>query len=152
MTRPVPVPDAVSQAYWDAAAKHVLTVARCAACAKLTVPPDVVCPHCGSGEPAWEFVPVSGTGSVRSWTVMRQSFLPGFGDDVPFVLVDVELAEQPELRLIGRLLDGAGADLHIGAAVAVAFEDIAEGIAVPAFTLSDRACSQAPGAPSASAP
>ena len=32
---------------------------------------------------------MSGRGVVRSWTVVRQSFLPGF--DVPFVLVDVEL-------------------------------------------------------------
>ena len=37
---------------------------------------------------------------------MRQSFLQGF--DVPFVLVDVELVEQADLRLIGRLLDGPG--------------------------------------------
>ena len=35
---------------------------------------------------------------------MRQSFLPGF--DVPFVLVDVELLVQADLRLIGRLVDG----------------------------------------------
>ena len=53
---------------------------------------------------------------------MRQSFLPGF--DVPFVLVDVELDEQPELRLIGRLLDGEDPGLRIGARVHVAFEDL----------------------------
>ena len=40
---------------------------------------------------------------------MRQSFLPGFDDDVPFVLVDVELDEQADLRMIGRLLDGPDA-------------------------------------------
>jgi hypothetical protein len=61
--------------------------------------------------------------------------LPGFGDDLPFVLVDVELVEQPELRLIGRLLDGVGADLHIGDAVVVGFEDLAPDVAVPAFEL-----------------
>ena len=66
---------------------------------------------------------------------MRQSALPGFDDDLPFVLVDVELVEQRELRMIGRLLDGVGAPLHIGARVKVAFEDVAEGVAVPAFVL-----------------
>ena len=40
---------------------------------------------------------------------MRQSFLPGF--DVPFVLVDVELPAQEDLRLIGRLVDGPDAAL-----------------------------------------
>jgi hypothetical protein len=59
---------------------------------------------------------------VKSWTVVRQSFLPGF--DVPFLLVDVEIVEQTDLRLIGR-------------AVCVAFEDIASGVAVPAFVLED---------------
>jgi hypothetical protein len=62
--------------------------------------------------------------------VVRESFLPGF--EVPFVLVDVELVEQRDLRLIGRLLDGQPS---IGATVRVAFEDVAVGIAVPAWEL-----------------
>lgn len=99
------------------------------------MPPDVVCPHCQSSAPAFEFTPVSGRGTVRSWTVVRQAFLPGFDDDLPFVLVDVELIEQNDLRLIGRLLDGVQADLQIGDDVAVAFEDLAPGVSVPAFEL-----------------
>jgi uncharacterized OB-fold protein len=131
--RPVPVPDESSAPYWDAAARHVLTLARCGQCGVLTMPPDVVCTACGSTEPRYEFTAVSGRGVVRSWTVVRQSFLPGF--DVPFVLVDVELCEQSGLRLIGRLLDGVDAELHLGDEVRVAFEDLATGISVPAFEL-----------------
>jgi uncharacterized OB-fold protein len=133
--RPVPVPDSESQPYWDAAAGHVLTVARCARCDALALPPEMVCPHCGSTDPAFAFTPVSGRGSVRSWTVVRQSFLPGFDEDLPFVLVDVELEEQAELRLIGRLLDGVDAPLHLGDRVDVAFEDLAPGVSLPAFRL-----------------
>ena len=66
---------------------------------------------------------------------MHQSFLPGFDDDVPFVLVDVELDEQEELRMIGRLLDGPDANFHLGDRVRGAFEDIAPGVAIPAFEL-----------------
>jgi uncharacterized protein len=69
--------------------------------------------------------------------VVRQSFLPGL-DDVPFVLVDVELSAQPDLRLIGRLLDGPEAALRLGASVRLAFEDVAPDVAVPAFELVDR--------------
>ena len=134
--RPVPVPDETSAPYWLAAAEHVLTAARCAQCGQFSMPPDVVCPHCRSSDPRFEFTPVSGRGIVRSWTVVRQAFLPGFADDLPFVLVDVELVEQKELRLIGRLLDGPNADLNVGAAVTVGFEDLAPGVAVPAFELS----------------
>ncbi len=131
--RPLPVPDDTSAPYWAATAQHVLTVARCGQCGALTLPPDVMCTACGSTDPAYEFTPVSGRAVVRSWTVVRQSFLPGF--DVPFVLVDVELPEQADLRLIGRLLDGVEADLRIGAEVRVAFEDLTAEIAVPAFEL-----------------
>jgi hypothetical protein len=62
--------------------------------------------------------------------------LPGFADLVPYVTVDVELDEQAGLRIIGRLLDGPRAPLAIGARVEVCFEDIAPGVAVPAFRLS----------------
>ena len=133
--RPVPVPDDISRPYWEAAADHVLAIARCSRCGTFSMPPDIVCSHCHSTDPDFSFVPVSGRGLVRSWTVMHQSFLPGFDELVPFVLVDVELAEQRDLRIIGRLLDGPDAPLVIGAPVVVAFEDLADGVAVPAFEL-----------------
>jgi uncharacterized OB-fold protein len=94
-----------------------------------------VCPHCFSTDPGFEFVRLSGEGVVRTWTVMRQSFLPGFDDDLPFVLVDVELDEDPDLRLIGRLLHASDADLSIGSKVVVDFEDLAPGVSIPAFKL-----------------
>jgi hypothetical protein len=133
--RPLPVPDEWSAPYWAAAARHVLTVARCGQCATLTLPPDVVCTACGSTDPAYQFVAVSGHAAVRSWTVVRQAFLPGFDRDLPFVLVDVELVEQADLRLIGRLLDGVEAELRIGAQVRVAYEHLTAEISVPAFVL-----------------
>lgn len=133
--RPLPVPDETSAPYWAATAQHVLTVARCARCGTLALPPDVVCMACGSTEPGYAFIPVSGRAVVRSWTVLRQAFLPGFDRELPFVLVDVELAEQADLRLIGRLLNGVDAELRIGAEVRVAFEDLTDDIAVPAFEL-----------------
>jgi uncharacterized protein len=134
--RPLPVPDDVSAPFWEAAARHILMTAQCARCGGLTMPPDVVCPHCGSTDPGFTFTPVSGRATVRSWTVVRQAFLPGFDEDLPFVLVDVELDEQTGLRMIGRLLDGVNRNLHIGTQVTVGFEDLAPGVAIPAFKLS----------------
>jgi uncharacterized OB-fold protein len=143
--RPVPVPDELSAPYWAAAARHALAVPACARCGSLSLPPGQSCPNCGTTAPDWAYQEVSGHGTVRSWTVVRQSFLPGFDADLPFLLVDVELADQPELRLVGRLLDGADAPVRAGAPVTVAFEDIRtdpERVSVPAFTLTN----PAPGA------
>jgi uncharacterized OB-fold protein len=131
--RPLPVPDALSTPYWEATAAHVLTVARCSQCGRAAMPPDATCPHCRSSDPAFRFEAVRGSGVVRSWTVVRQSFLPGF--QVPFVLVDVELDDAPEVRLIGQLTDGVDGSLHVGAAVQVTFDDLTPEIAVPAFSL-----------------
>jgi hypothetical protein len=133
--RPLPVPYESSAPYWTAAARHALVIARCARCGSLAIPPGQACPRCGSTDPQYAWQEASGAGTVRSWTIIRQSFLPGFDADLPFLLVDVELAEQQELRMIGRLLDGPDAHVRVGAPVTVAFEDVAEGVSVPAFTL-----------------
>jgi uncharacterized protein len=133
--RPLPVVDARSGEYWSAAARHVLVLPRCADCGQLALPPDVVCPHCRSTNPRYAFEPVSGQGSIRSWVVVHDSFLPGFDTDLPFVLVDVEIDEQRDLRMIGRLLDGPASALHIGDRVSVAFEDLDDAVSIPAFAL-----------------
>jgi hypothetical protein len=54
---------------------------------------------------------------------------------LPFVLVDVELVEQAELRMIGRLLDDVELDLRIGLPVVASFEDVAPGVSIPVFGL-----------------
>lgn len=131
--RPLPVADETSAPFWEAAARHVLALAHCSHCRQIAHPPVGTCPHCGRTDPAYEFAPVTGSGAVRSWTVIRQSFLPGF--EVPYVLVDVELDAQPDLRLIGRLLEGEDSGLHLGARVQLAFEDLTPEVAVPAFAL-----------------
>ena len=97
-----------------------------------------MCPNCGSTDPRFVATPVDGSGAIRSWTVVRDSFLPGFADDVPYVLVDVELDAEPELRMIGRLVDGPDADLHLHDRVTVTFDRLSADVAVPAFALARR--------------
>ncbi|SHN45258.1 Zn-ribbon domain-containing OB-fold protein [Cryptosporangium aurantiacum] len=108
------MPDALSTPHWDAAARGELALPRCGDCERLVLPPEPVCPHCGSTAPAYTYEQLSGRGVIRSWTVVRRSFL---GEPTPFTLVDVELAEQADLRMIGHL-DG---EPHPGAAVTATF-------------------------------
>ena len=129
--RILPVPDETSAPYWAAAAKHILKLPRCSNCAEFTLPPDITCPACHTLKPNFSYEEVSGRGKVRSWTVVRHSFLKGF--ELPFMLVDVQLDDQPQVRLIGQLLDGPDTHINLGDAVAVAFEDLAPGVSIPAF-------------------
>lgn len=133
--RPLPVADDVSKGFWQAAARHELTMAKCGQCGTFAYPPGAICCACGSTAPEFAFVAVSGKGRLRSWTTVRQALLPGFAELVPYVTVDVELAEQAELRIIGRLIDGIDAPLALDAKVEVCWEDVAPDLAVPAFRL-----------------
>lgn len=130
--RPGPEPDDLTRPYWEAARRGEPVLPRCSACGRFDLPPDIVCRRCGSTDPAWGWEPVSGAGRVRSWTVARQAFLPGL--ETPYVLVDVELDEQDDLRTIARLADGDASTLRVGDRVITEFEPVGDW-AVPVFRL-----------------
>src|SRR5438874_309898 len=84
--------------------------------------------------PRFRFEPVRGTGRIKTWTVMRQAFLPGFAPDVPYAVAEIQL-DDADVCVIGRLRGSAPDRLAIGAPVSVSFDDVAAGVAVPVFEL-----------------
>ena len=66
-----------------------------------------------------EWVPVSGRGTVFSWTEVHQVFLPAFADQVPYLTGIVALEEDPSVRLATRFVDCDA--IEIGQAVEVTF-------------------------------
>jgi uncharacterized OB-fold protein len=78
---------------------------------------------------------VSGGGTVGSFTVTHQLNVPGFADELPYVVLLVELDEQPELFMITNLRGAASRDVAIGRRVEVVFEEAAEGMVLPQFKL-----------------
>jgi uncharacterized OB-fold protein len=90
--------------------------------------------HCHDAGRRFRFELVSGRGRVKTWTVMRQAFLPGFAPDVPYAVAEIEL-DDTDVRVIGRLRGRAPEALAVGAPVSVSFDDVADGVAVPVFEL-----------------
>ena len=133
--KPVPRPDQRSEPFWSAASSHQLVVQQCDNCGRLALPPVVVCPACLSPEAAFTFVPVSGRGTLRTWIIMRDAFLPGFRDDIPWVIGEAELDDAPGVRLLARMADGPDAPLRIGARVVTRFADVSDGVALPVLAL-----------------
>jgi uncharacterized protein len=133
--RPVPVADDRSVGFWQAAAEHRLVIQRCTNCGWLSYPPEIICSSCLSPRRSFVWEPVSGQGTLRSWTVVRTAFLPGFARYVPYVVASVELVEQPGLRLAARLVEGSNDGLVYGAQVETVYDDVAEGVAIPMFRL-----------------
>ena len=100
---PLPLPDDDSAPYWEAAARGELRMQRCSACRGWRFPPRSRCARCQSDAVEWERV--SGRGTVYSFVVAHAPVLPAFAARVPFAIVLVELDEDPQLRVVGNLLD-----------------------------------------------
>jgi uncharacterized OB-fold protein len=132
--RPVPEPTALTRPYWEAAARGQLVVQRCAACGHLRFPPGPVCTKCLDERAEWHAV--AGTATVLSHLVFHQGYGAPWNAALPYSVVMVELDEG--LRMFSDIADPdrqwIDADL-VGRRVAVWFDPVAEGIAVPRFRL-----------------
>jgi uncharacterized OB-fold protein len=131
--KPVPVPDELSQGYWDAAARDALEIQRCRSCGRYHHPAVTVCSSCGAEELAYE--PVSGHGTIYSYTITHDARTPAFAARAPYAVVWVELDEQPQLRLLVNMPETPLDDVKIGARVEAYFEPVSEAVKLPQFRL-----------------
>ena len=116
--RVLPPTDGPTGFFWTMGADGLLRFLQCTTCGYYIHPPTSYCPQCGGrdGAPA----PVSGRATLYSFTVNHQ---PWDGDDEPYVIGIVELAEQAGLRLMTNIVDVAPDDVYIGMPLEVAWED-----------------------------
>jgi uncharacterized OB-fold protein len=127
---PWPVPQITDQngAFWTGGRDGELLIIRCTSCGYWIHPPTPRCPHCLTD--AVEPQAVSGRGTVYSYTINRQAWVPGL--EVPFVIAMVELDEQPGLRLMTNIVDCPTEEVEIGMPVEVAFVERGEAF-IPVF-------------------
>ena len=131
--KPLPAPDELSQPFWDATRQHKLLVQRCQDCGYFNHPPRPACDACQSQQ--LQFEPVSGRGTVYSFTVMHQPNIAGFEDQIPYVNIFVELDEQPLLFMVSHLLGSERDEVGIGGRVEAYFEDVDAEVTLPQFRL-----------------
>ena len=125
-SRPAPAVTPRSAFYWSSGQDGTLRIARCQTCGFWLHPPRPVCPRCRGRDVAPE--PVSGRGTVWSWTITRHRLAPDL--QPPYVIAEVELVEQPGLRLLSTVVGDD--DLAVGQSVSVAFEPVGD-VYVPVF-------------------
>jgi uncharacterized protein len=134
---PLPdVEDPLTAEFFAAAARHELSIPRCAACDRFVWYPEPVCPGCG-GELTWTVT--SGDARLFSWAVVQRPFLPAFAEMVPFVTALVSLEAAPEVRIVTYIVDADPEALAADLPLAVTFRDLAfptvpdQAVAVPMF-------------------
>jgi uncharacterized OB-fold protein len=131
--RPRPVADECSQPFWQAAQRHQLVIQRCRECGYFNHPPRPACDACQSQ--SLQFESVSGRGTIYSFSVMHQPNIAGFEDQIPYLSIFVELAEQPLLFMVSNLPISEREKVRIGARVEVYFEKVDAELTLPQFQL-----------------
>jgi uncharacterized protein len=131
--RPRPVPDDLTQPFWDGVADHKLVMQRCRDCRTYVHPPYPECTNCRSSDLTFE--PVSGRGVIFERAIVTSPVVVGFEDSVPYACLFVELAEQPGLLVAGNLVDAAPDEAEIGRPVEVVFRQDIDGFTLPVFKL-----------------
>lgn len=117
--RVLPRLDGTNDFFWTSGADGLLRFLRCSACGYRVHPPGPLCPRCLTKTLAPE--PVSGLGTVASFTVNHQPWIPTF--DPPYVVALVEIDEQPDVRLMTNIVGCGADDVFIGMRVRVRFEE-----------------------------
>jgi len=126
---PMPMADAITLPWWQAAAEHRLVVQRCAACGRTRLPPAPLCAACRSSEADWQ--EVSGRGEVYTYTVVHR---PIAADQaLPYVIAVIALEGSGGLRMISNVVDVDADRVTIGMPVEVVWEDMSEDLSVPRF-------------------
>lgn len=139
----LPVVDEDGAPFWEYAARGELRVQACAApdCGRLRFPPRPCCPHCQSFESEWRVM--SGRGRIWSYVLPHPPLLPAYAAQAPYNAVIVELADAPEIRLVGNVVSGPDAPLNsvdparlrIGAAVKAVFCPVSPDATLVRWTL-----------------
>ena len=131
MTRgaPLPVPTRETAPFWEGTQRGTLVFQRCTACGRFRHYPRPTCPTCLSPEHRWE--PVSGRGTVWTWTIVRGPTLPAFEEKLPYNVVDVLLDEG--VHFVSEVLDCAPDQICAGMPVEAVFVPASEDITLVKF-------------------
>lgn len=118
VAKPQPHISPGSEPFWDHAKQGELVLPYCEECQKPFYYPRRWCPGCFSQNLSWR--KMSGVGKVYSFSVIYQSPLASYQQDVPYVLAIIELAEGP--RMMANILHCDVNTVHIEMAVEVTFQ------------------------------
>lgn len=115
--------------FWTGGARGELMITHCDQCDLAIHPPQFVCARCMSRNITPR--PAKGTGTVYSFTINYQQWLPDL--EVPYALVAVDLDGEPGVRVTSKLVGGDPMAVAIGQKVTVVFEKVADDVWLPQF-------------------
>ena len=126
---PLPdVDDPVMRPFWDGARVGKLMQQRDRPTGAVVWPPK---PMYWKGGGRLEWFAASGRGTVYTYVVGYEPFLPAFRHLLPLVMVVVELAEGA--RIVGHMVNCRPEDMSFGMRVRVVFKRLDERVTLPVW-------------------
>ena len=129
MNKPIPSPTPETQAFWDGCADGELRLQHCKDCGHVQFYPRKLCSACFSQNVDWR--QASGTGTVRTWSLVTLPGAPGFEEEVPFVSALIALDEGPTMLSVIRNCEPDQVTFDMP--VQVIFEQRSKDIFIPYF-------------------
>lgn len=120
LPRPVPSSEGLSAEFWAATLQQKLMIQRCKGCQRWQWGPEIICRSCGGEELGYE--EVEPVGEIYSWQRCWYPVHPALKETVPYLVVMVELAQAPGVRMIGNLVGDGEQELAVGDRVTAVFE------------------------------
>ena len=133
--KPIPFPDTVTSAFWDAARENKLLVQHCNDCGERQFFPQSCCRNCLGENLDW--IEASGKGKVYSYTIVNRPPTARFQEDVPYVVALIELEEG--VRMMSNVVEIEPDDVRVDMPVEVVFDEITSAISLPKFRPIDKA-------------
>lgn len=125
--RPAPEPTIDSKPYWDGLKERRLLLQQCGNCGLVRHYPRPMCDACHSLEVRW--IESSRQGRLYAWTEVHHPFVPGFRDEIPYVMATVELEEG--VRLQCQMLGAEAAALRLDLPVEIVFREVEDDLVLP---------------------
>ena len=127
--KPLPQPTPWSQPFWEGCKRHELLVQKCQDCQKIIFYPKLFCPQCLSSNLEW--IKASGRGKIYSYMGVYSYQPTEFDDDLPYVVVIVELEEG--VRMMSNIIGCSPEKVQCDMPVEVVFDDLTEEFTLPKF-------------------
>ncbi len=129
ITRPLPTITPDTEEFWKSTKAHTAKLQRCNVCGNFWYYPGPVCHTCGAQD--WTWTPLSGKGTIYSYSVLERAKGNPYENDVPITIVLVRLAEGPVV--MSNLFDYEPEELAIDADVVMDYEDVNDEVTLAVF-------------------
>jgi uncharacterized OB-fold protein len=139
MARVEPTATELTDPFWEATSEQRYLVQWCASCATPIFYPREVCPSCLTSD-GLEWKASNGNGTVHAVSVQHRPGNPAMTDQVPYVVVLVELdagADGKAIRVMSNVVNCDPERVRIGDHVHMVWEELSDGRRLPLFELGD---------------